>query len=233
MSMDFSKSGYEEFRKKIADSFSEESLQVIDQAFDLAFRAHHEQKRKSGEPYIIHPIAVADILFQLGMDPPSLETALLHDVVEDTPVTLDEIRAQFGDEVANLVDGVTKIGKIPLFTREEQQAENLRKMLLAMCRDVRVILVKLADRLHNLRTLGVMRPDKRRRIAKESLLRRAHSVRNFLKESKKKSGSVFCRSAVMLRLKAESKASTGFTGKCIFKIRILIRFMIFTPFVSL
>ena len=169
MSMDFSKSGYEEFRKKIADSFSKESLQVIDQAFDLAFRAHHEQKRKSGEPYIIHPIAVADILFQLGMDPPSLETALLHDVVEDTPVTLDEIRAQFGDEVANLVDGVTKIGKIPLFTREEQQAENLRKMLLAMSQDIRVIIVKLADRLHNMRTLQYVPEQRRREIARETL----------------------------------------------------------------
>ena len=169
MVADIQNISYEDFRKTLVASFSSENVAQIDRAYVLAEEAHHEQKRKSGEPYIIHPLAVAKILSDLGMDPPSLETALLHDVVEDTPVTLDEIREQFGDVVANLVDGVTKIGKIPLSTREEQQAENLRKMLLAMSQDIRVILVKLADRLHNMRTLQYVPEPRRREIARETL----------------------------------------------------------------
>lgn len=161
--------GYLELRQRMAESFTSESMAKIDKAFAVADEAHREQKRKSGEPYIIHPIAVAKILFELGMDTPSIQTALLHDVVEDTPVTLDEIKAEFGAEVAGLVDGVTKLGKVPLSTREEQQAENIRKMLLAMSIDIRVIIIKLADRLHNVRTLQHVPEIRRREIARETL----------------------------------------------------------------
>lgn len=131
-------------------------FEKVDQAYQLARDAHDGQLRMSGEPYVIHPIAVACILVDLGMDSDSIVAALLHDVVEDTSVSLDEVKKQFGEQVANLVDGVTKLGKIPLSSREEQQAENVRKMLLAMAKDIRVIIIKLADRLHNMRTLEFM-----------------------------------------------------------------------------
>lgn len=141
----------------------------IDRAFLLAEDVHSAQLRYSGQPYIIHPIAVANILVDLGMDAQSIEAALLHDTVEDTDVTLPQLKSEFGDEVAALVDGVTKLGKVPLATREEFQAENLRKMLLAMYQDIRVIIIKLADRLHNMRTLDFMAPQKKRDIALETL----------------------------------------------------------------
>ena len=141
----------------------------IDRAFLLAEDVHSAQLRYSGQPYIIHPIAVANILVDLGMDAQSIEAALLHDTVEDTDVTLEQLKSEFGDEVAALVDGVTKLGKVPLATREEFQAENLRKMLLAMYQDIRVIIIKLADRLHNMRTLDFMAPQKKRDIALETL----------------------------------------------------------------
>lgn len=141
----------------------------IEKAYVLAAEAHKHQQRESGEPYIVHPLAVACILVELGMDSESVEAALLHDVVEDTDVTLETLSKQFGSEVAQLVDGVTKIGKIPLITREEQQAENIRKMLLAMSQDVRVIIIKLADRLHNLRTLEYRSEQKRRDVALETM----------------------------------------------------------------
>lgn len=141
----------------------------IDRAFLLAEDVHSAQLRYSGQPYIIHPIAVANILVDLGMDAQSIEAALLHDTVEDTDVTLPQLKSEFGDEVAALVDGVTKLGKVPLATKEEFQAENLRKMLLAMYRDIRVIIIKLADRLHNMRTLDFMAPQKKRDIALETL----------------------------------------------------------------
>ncbi len=111
------------------------------------------QKRFSGEPYIHHPLQVACILTELGMDTDCICAALLHDVVEDTSVTLEQLKSGFGDEVASLVDGVTKLGKVPLSTKEQQQSENVRKMLLAMNQDIRVVIIKLADRLHNMRTL--------------------------------------------------------------------------------
>lgn len=161
--------GYDELREKFKGVYSQENIDVIDSAFRLADEAHREQKRKSGEPYIIHPIAVAEILFDLGMDPPSIETALLHDVVEDTPVTIVEVKKQFGENVAYLVDGVTKLGKVPLSSKEEQQAENIRKMLLAMSVDIRVIIIKLADRLHNMRTLQYVPELRGRDIARETL----------------------------------------------------------------
>ena len=135
---------YEELRGKFEKSFTPESIQVADKAFNLANEAHGDQKRKSGEPYIIHPIAVATILFdELGMDMPSIAAALLHDVVEDTHYEIDEIREMFGEEIALLVDGVTKISRVDISNREEQQAENLRKMLIAMSQDIRVIIIKL------------------------------------------------------------------------------------------
>ena len=162
---------YAQLRERLRDdtSFSAEEIAEIDKAYALAEEMHSAQLRFSGQPYIIHPIAVANILVDLGMDAPSIEAALLHDTVEDTDVTLEQLRAQFGDEVAELVDGVTKLGKVPLATKEEFQAENIRKMLLAMYKDIRVIIIKLADRLHNMRTLDFMAPQKRRDIALETL----------------------------------------------------------------
>ncbi len=141
----------------------------IEKAYLLAHDAHKNQFRRSGEPYIMHPVAVAKILFELGMDNESIIGALLHDVVEDTEYDLDYIRKEFGDDVALLVDGVTKLGQIPLSTREEVQAENIRKMFIAMNQDVRVIIIKLADRLHNMRTLEHMPPYKQREKSLETL----------------------------------------------------------------
>ena len=142
---------------------------LIKKAYDLAYDAHKNQRRRSGEPYIMHPVAVAKILFDFGMDNECIVGALLHDVVEDTTYSLDYIRANFGEEVATLVDGVTKLGKIPLSTKEEVQAENIRKMFISMNQDVRVIIIKLADRLHNMRTLQHMPPYKQREKSLETL----------------------------------------------------------------
>lgn len=149
--------------------FTKEEIAEVDKAFALAEDVHSAQLRYSGQPYIIHPIAVANILVDFGMDAQSVEAALLHDTVEDTDVTLEQLQREFGNEVAALVDGVTKLGKVPLATKEEFQAENIRKMLLAMYQDIRVIIIKLADRLHNMRTLDFMAPQKRRDIALETL----------------------------------------------------------------
>ena len=161
---------YNELRNKFIGVFSDEHIAVIDKAFEFANEAHGEQKRKSGEPYIIHPIAVATILFdELGMDMPSVTAALLHDVVEDTDYELSDIKENFGDEIALLVDGVTKINRVQISSKEEQQAENLRKMLMAMSQDIRVIIIKLSDRVHNIRTLQYVPEAKRRMTAKETL----------------------------------------------------------------
>lgn len=160
--------GFSDFFEKIKNNPQYDSAK-IKKAYDLAHDAHKNQRRRSGEPYIMHPVAVAEILFKLGMDNECIIGALLHDVVEDTEYNLDYIKAEFGDEVALLVDGVTKLGQIPLSTREEVQAENIRKMFMAMNEDIRVIIIKLCDRLHNMRTLQHMPAYKQREKSLETL----------------------------------------------------------------
>ncbi len=144
-------------------------VELINRAYVFAAHAHARQRRSTGEYYISHPLAVAKNLVDLRMDVSSIVTGLLHDTVEDTHVTLDDIKSRFGDEIAKLVDGVTKVGKIHFRSSEHQKAENFRKMILATAQDLRVLLVKLADRLHNMNTLEVMRPDKQKRIAVETM----------------------------------------------------------------
>src|SRR5215470_7856874 len=144
-------------------------MDLIKKAYVFAVRAHEGQMRRSGDPYVVHPLSVASIITDLRLDVPSVCVGLLHDCVEDTSVTVDELGQVFSPEVAFLVDGVTKLGKIPWSTREERQAENFRKMLLAMARDIRVILVKLADRLDNMRTMDHMPAEKQERIARETM----------------------------------------------------------------
>jgi RelA/SpoT family (p)ppGpp synthetase len=146
-----------------------DQVQEVYRAYLFGAEAHEGQHRLSGEPYIYHPIAAARILAELRLDHKSIVAAILHDVIEDTPTAKEQIQSEFGEDVAELVDGVSKLTQIEFESQAEAQAENFRKMILAMVRDIRVILVKLADRLHNMRTLGVMRPDKRRRIARETL----------------------------------------------------------------
>ena len=146
-----------------------DKLDAIQEAFELAHKAHAEQIRATGEPYIIHPLSVAYILAELEMDVQGIIAALLHDVVEDTEYTLEDIRMMFGDDVAFLVDGVTKLSQFHYKDKEDQQLENFRKMFLAMAKEIRVVVIKLADRLHNMRTLGVFRREKQQRIARETL----------------------------------------------------------------
>lgn len=163
---------YEDLTALLSQSEHDYNMELIRKAFDLAKSAHGKQKRLSGTPYITHPLAVACILVELGMDSECVAAGLLHDVVEDTPVTLEELRHTFGDEIAGLVDGVTKItkmGHIPYHSKEVQQAENIRKMLIAMNEDIRVIIIKLADRLHNMRTAAYWEPAKQREKALESM----------------------------------------------------------------
>lgn len=154
---------------KLSQYLKNKDIEKIWAAYRFSEQAHEGQMRKSGEPYISHPVAVACQLADLHLDVPTIIAALLHDVVEDTKITKQQVAVQFGNQVAELVDGLSKLEKIEFQSATEAQAENFRKMLLAMSQDVRVILVKLADRLHNMQTLDVMKPDKRRRIAKETL----------------------------------------------------------------
>jgi len=144
-------------------------VEVVSRAYDYSVRAHEGQKRKSGDPYFIHPAAVAGIITELRLDIASICAGLLHDVVEDTLRTLDDVEKEFGDEVAFLVDGVTKLSKINFTSKEDRQAENFRKMVVAMSRDIRVLLVKLCDRLDNMRTLDFMNPESQERIARETM----------------------------------------------------------------
>lgn len=157
------------FWKAVKAYLTDDDLAKVEEAYELADKAHKEQKRASGEPYIIHPLAVATTLAELQIDAVTIEAGLLHDVVEDTTYTLEDIRKEFGETVAFLVDGVTKLNQFHYQTKEDQQMENYRKMILAMAKDVRVVVIKLADRLHNMRTLKHVRSDKQKRIAKETL----------------------------------------------------------------
>lgn len=146
-----------------------EQVEFVKRAFVIARDAHEGQYRSSGEPYITHPVAVASIIAEMKLDHEAIMAALLHDVIEDTPYTEQQLTAEFGQSVAEIVEGVSKLDKLKFRTRKEAEAENFRKMILAMTKDIRVVLIKLADRTHNMRTLGALRPDKRRRIAKETL----------------------------------------------------------------
>jgi len=161
--------GIEILLTKLRSYLAQAQVDEVYQAYKFGAQAHEGQRRVSGEPYISHPVAVAAILADLHMDHHTIEAALLHDVIEDTPTLKEELITRFGQEVAQLVDGVSKLTQIKFQNREQAQAENFRKMVLAMVDDIRVILVKLADRLHNMRTLGAMPPPKRRRIASETL----------------------------------------------------------------
>ncbi|MGN6149553.1 MAG: HD domain-containing protein, partial [Rhizomicrobium sp.] len=155
-------------RVKAYDPEADEAL--LNKAYVYAMTAHGKQFRASGDPYFTHPLEVAAILTELKLDVPTIVTALLHDTVEDTYVTIDDVKENFGEEIANLVDGVTKLSQLELFSERTKQAENFRKLMLAMSNDIRVLLVKLADRLHNMRTLNhIEKPEKRRRIAQETV----------------------------------------------------------------
>ena len=160
---------YSELRSRIRELRPNEDLGPIEKAFRFAADRHRNQTRLSGEPYMIHPLMVTRQLLEMNMDSVCLQTGLLHDVVEDTSAKLEDIRKAFGPEVAACVDGVTKLSKLNLASREVRQAESVRKMLLAMVNDLRVILVKLADRVHNMRTLEYLPRDKQIRIAQETI----------------------------------------------------------------
>lgn len=160
---------YEKLQKQMQDFGGTYDYDLVKKAFEYCVLKHEGQKRCSSEPYYTHPFNVALIIVSLGMDSKSIEAALLHDVVEDTDATLDDIKREFGEEVALLVDGVTKIGRLNFSTKEQQQAESLRKMLIAMGQDIRVIIIKLADRLHNMRTIDAMPPQKQRDKSVETL----------------------------------------------------------------
>ena len=159
----------EDIIEKVIQNHPQSNVELIRRAYLFSALHHRGQKRASGEPYLVHPLAVADILADMRLDEVSISTGLLHDVVEDTLVDLDTLRSYFGDEITYLVDGLTKIAQISDLSKEQQQAENVRKMVLAMITDVRVVLIKLADRLHNMRTMEFLKPEKRARISQETL----------------------------------------------------------------
>lgn len=160
---------FESLNQLIQIYLPEDQIKRLQQAYLVARDAHEGQTRSSGEPYITHPVAVACILAEMKLDYETLMAALLHDVIEDTPATYQDMEQLFGKSVAELVEGVSKLDKLNFRDKKEAQAENFRKMIMAMVQDIRVILIKLADRTHNMRTLGSLRPDKRRRIARETL----------------------------------------------------------------
>src|SRR5580765_4614998 len=160
---------FRELMRRMRANRPNDDLELIRKAYDFSQKYHAGQTRPSGEPYLAHPLEVALVLAEMKMDPVAIAAGLLHDSVEDTSVTIVDIRKEFGEQVAHIVEGVTKISQIDFSTREEQQAENLRKMMLAMVDDIRVVLIKLADRLHNMRTLEHLPPDRQQKIAKETL----------------------------------------------------------------
>src|SRR5450759_765026 len=166
---------YAELEAKIREYRPKDDLAALQKAFRFASKYHEGQTRDSGEPYMAHPVMVAHILADMRMDVVAMETGLLHDVVEDTSVTVEQVRKEFGPEVARCVDGVTKLTKLDVFSAEDRQAESVRKMLLAMVEDIRVILVKLADRIHNMRTLGYLSPAHRERNHRDLRAHRAPS----------------------------------------------------------
>ena len=160
---------YRDLMKRMQENRPHDDLTIVKKAYDYSLKYHDGQTRASGEPYLVHPLEVALVLAEMKMDPVAIAAGLLHDSVEDTSVTITDIRKEFGEQVAHIVEGVTKISKIDFATREEQQAENLRKMMLAMVDDIRVVLIKLADRLHNMRTLEHLAADRQHKIAEETL----------------------------------------------------------------
>ncbi|MFT5894125.1 MAG: guanosine-3',5'-bis(diphosphate) 3'-pyrophosphohydrolase [bacterium] len=160
---------YSSLLEQLSTRFSTEQIAEVSRAYTMARDAHAGQTRRSGEPYITHPIAVAAVVFSMKLDHHSIMAALLHDVLEDTPVSREDMVEAFGEEVTHIVDGVSKLNHLEFRSKQEAQAESFRKMLLAMVTDIRVIMIKLADRVHNMRTIGSLRPDKRRRIGKETL----------------------------------------------------------------
>jgi GTP diphosphokinase / guanosine-3',5'-bis(diphosphate) 3'-diphosphatase len=160
---------FRDLMKQMQESRPQDDLTIVKKAYDYSLKHHDGQTRASGEPYLVHPLEVALVLAEMKMDPVAVAAGLLHDSVEDTLVTIQDIREEFGEQVAHIVEGVTKISKIDFATREEQQAENLRKMMLAMVDDIRVVLIKLADRLHNMRTLEHLQPERQHKIAEETL----------------------------------------------------------------
>src|ERR1700680_2885815 len=160
---------FRDLMKRMQENRPQDDLTLVKKAYDYSLKHHEGQSRASGEPYLVHPLEVALVLAEMKMDPVAVAAGLLHDSVEDTSVTIVDIRKEFGEQVAHIVEGVTKISKIDFATREEQQAENLRKMMLAMVDDIRVVLIKLADRLHNMRTLEHLDPERQQKIARETL----------------------------------------------------------------
>ena len=155
--------------ERINQNYSAKDEIFLRKAYDYAEKAHANQKRASGEPYFIHPCAVADILIDLGLDAATIAAALLHDVIEDTEATAEDIEREFGVEILDLVGGVTKLEKIVFKSQEEADAENFRKIFVAMAKDVRVIIIKLADRLHNMRSLNFLSAERQQRMASETL----------------------------------------------------------------
>ncbi|MGA2236549.1 MAG: HD domain-containing protein, partial [Terriglobales bacterium] len=160
---------FRELMRKLRENRPNDDLDLVKRAYEFSQKHHAGQSRASGEPYLVHPLEVGNVLADMKMDSVSIAAGLLHDSVEDTSVTAVEIRQEFGEQVAHIVEGVTKISKIDFSSREEAQAENLRKMMLAMVDDIRVVLIKLADRLHNMRTLEHLDPERQQKIARETL----------------------------------------------------------------
>src|SRR5438132_9915184 len=160
---------FRDLMKKLEANRPNDALEIVRKAYEYSQKYHAGQTRASGQPYLVHPLEVACVLAEMKMDPIGIAAGLLHDSVEDTSITIVDIGKEFGDQVAHIVEGVTKISKIDFATREEQQAENLRKMMLAMVDDIRVVLIKLADRLHTMRTLEHLPPERQQTIARETL----------------------------------------------------------------